>query len=118
MRTYLGMHLTVDAECKGKEALEDVSTLYEMLRSIPELIGMTPISPPFVVRYLDPPDEMWGWSGVVLIAESHISIHTFPEKKTFSFDCFSCKPFDKEKVISYLEKTLKMIDYNVQELAR
>jgi S-adenosylmethionine decarboxylase len=47
----------------------------------------------------------WGVSGVVLIAESHISIHTFAEKGYFSMDIFSCKDFDveaaKEYVLSY-----------------
>ena len=38
-----------------------------------------------------------------MIAESHISIHTFPELKYASFDCYSCKGFNEKKVIEILE---------------
>ncbi len=33
-------------------------------------------------------------SGFVLIAESHISVHTFPERGYLNVDIFSCKDFD------------------------
>jgi S-adenosylmethionine decarboxylase len=46
--------------------------------------------------------QMYGYSSFVMIAESHISIHTFPEFGYFSFDCYSCKKFDHGKVIDAL----------------
>ena len=46
--------------------------------------------------------EMYGYSSFVMIADSHISIHTFPEFGYFSFDCYSCKKFDHGKVIDAL----------------
>jgi S-adenosylmethionine decarboxylase len=52
--------------------------------------------------------EDWGLSGFVLIAESHISIHTFPEKSFVSVDIFSCKHFDSDFASSYLKKTFEM----------
>tara|TARA_R100000988_G_C3892681_1_gene113574 strand:- start:95 stop:565 length:471 start_codon:yes stop_codon:yes gene_type:complete len=48
-------------------------------------------------------EEAYGYSAFVMIAESHISIHTFPELKYASFDCYSCKDFDEKKVIEILE---------------
>jgi S-adenosylmethionine decarboxylase len=60
---------------------------------------MTKIMPPYVFKYYAPIPEDWGISGFVIIAESHISIHTFPEKLYLSVDVFSCKPFDADKVI-------------------
>ncbi len=35
-------------------------------------------------------------TGFIVIAESHISIHTFQEKSYVFVDIFSCKPFDHE----------------------
>ena len=40
----------------------------------------------------------------MLIAESHISIHTFPEKNYLSLDIFSCKEFDSTHSISYVSE--------------
>ena len=45
-------------------------------------------------------EESYGYSTFAMIAESHLSIHTFPELNYFSFDCYSCKWFDKDKVVA------------------
>ena len=37
----------------------------------------------------------------MLIAESHISIQTYPERGYLSLDIFSCKDFDHQKAISF-----------------
>ena len=44
-------------------------------------------------------NESYGYSTFAMIAESHLSIHTFPELGYFSFDCYSCKSFDVDAVI-------------------
>lgn len=58
---------------------------------------MTKISPPHVYNYQGAKPEDWGVSGFVLIAESHISIHTFPSRGYINVDIFSCKDFDAAK---------------------
>ena len=49
-------------------------------------------------------EESYGYSSFLMIAESHLSIHTFPELNYFSFDCYSCKWFDDEKINNILNK--------------
>lgn len=96
-------HLTLDAiGCKNTDALRDLSFLYDLLDELPGRIGMLLIMPPILRKWLKPPDLENGVSGFVLIAESHISIHTFPEKQRFYFDCFSCKEFDAPEVLRIL----------------
>jgi len=80
----------------NKKKLKDVNFVYSFLEEIPSLIGMTKIMPPYTFSYNGLKPEDWGVSGIVLIAESHISIHTFPEKNYASVDIFSCKEFDVE----------------------
>ena len=46
-------------------------------------------------------DEAYGYSTFVMIAESHLSVHTFPELNYVSFDCFSCKDFDHALQLKY-----------------
>jgi len=80
----------------NKKKLKDVNFVYSFLEEVPSLIGMTKIMPPYTFAYNGLKPEDWGVSGIVLIAESHISIHTFPEKNYASVDIFSCKEFDVE----------------------
>lgn len=47
-------------------------------------------------------NEAYGYSTFAMIAESHLSLHTFPELGYASFDCYSCKWFDTDKVIEVM----------------
>lgn len=89
-----GQHLTIDAYGAPQERLTDLDRIYEFLDTCPNIIGMTKIMPPYAFKYSGKVPEDWGLSGFVLIAESHISIHTFPEKGYLSIDIFSCKGFN------------------------
>jgi S-adenosylmethionine decarboxylase len=77
--------------------LNDLDACFRLLNELPEKIGMTKITQPYVFRYsgLVPEDE--GITGVTIIAESHISLHTYPKKNFVFVDIFSCKPFDVEE---------------------
>ena len=55
---------------------------------------MTAISEPYVTVYRGEKPEDWGVTGFVIIAESHIAIHTYPERGMVWADVFSCKDFD------------------------
>lgn len=49
----------------------------------------------------------YGVTGIILLAESHISIHTWPEKKFAAIDifmCGKCDPEDAEKIIMMMFK--------------
>ena len=98
-----GPHLTLDlSECDLRK-LSDLSHVYSMLDELPDLISMHKISPPyaFVYKPKEKPEE-WGVSGFVIIAESHISIHTFPDRNSAFVDVFSCKQFDIHTAIDYI----------------
>jgi S-adenosylmethionine decarboxylase len=66
----------------------------EFLDEFPENIGMTKLMSPYVSRYGGAERGNLGLSGFVLIAESHVSVHTFPDERCVSIDIFSCKSFD------------------------
>ena len=116
--TGFGQHLMVDGYGCNHDHLQDIGLIYNFLDECPKRINMTKIMPPYVFKYEGSKPEDWGISGFVLIAESHISIHTFPEKGYLSLDVFSCKKFNVEKTISYLEKTFLIKRYEKQLLNR
>lgn len=97
-----GLHLTLDGYGGNPEQLANLDTVYEFLDHCPDLIHMTKIMPPHAFKYHGKVPEDWGVSGFVIIAESHISIHTFPERGYLSLDIFSCKDFDYQKAVAYV----------------
>ena len=103
------MHLIIDGFGSNPKLLESEELLYQLLDDYPAQIGMTKVAPPHVFRYVGSKPEDWGISGFVLIAESHISIHTFPERGYVNIDIFSCKDFDSEQAIKDLQAKFKLI---------
>ena len=55
---------------------------------------------------------------VLILAESHLSIHTWPEEDLIAVDLFSCGSIDGPKVISELIRLLRLADVSVRQLAR
>ena len=68
---------------------------------MPDTIGMTKITQPHVFPYQGLVPDDAGITGTVIIAESHISVHTFPKKQYAFIDIFSCKPFDADVAVQY-----------------
>lgn len=107
-----GPHLTIDGYGCNRDKLQDLELIYSVLDTFPSKIGMTRIMPPYVFRYQGAKKEDWGISGFVLIAESHISIHTFPCKDYISVDIFSCKEFNIQKAITYMKEIFEIKKLN------
>jgi S-adenosylmethionine decarboxylase len=63
-------------------------------------------------------DGSYGYSSFVMIAESHISIHTFPELNYISFDCYSCKWFKTEKVVEVFNEYFDIQKMEIQVIKR
>ena len=93
------MHLLIDGYGGDAARLWDAEGLKEFLNEYPLTLNMTKLCEPQVLTYQGPKVEDHGVSGFVVIAESHISFHTFPNRGYVNIDVFSCKSFDSEKVI-------------------
>jgi S-adenosylmethionine decarboxylase proenzyme len=55
---------------------------------------------------------------VLILAESHLSIHTWPEEDLIAIDLFSCGSIDGERVIRELTAALGLTAVRVSQLAR
>lgn len=97
-----GPHLMLDLANCNPVVLDDLEACFRLLNELPEKIGMTKITQPYVFRYKAPIPEDEGITGVTIIAESHISLHTYPRKQFVFMDMFSCRPFDVEKASDYV----------------
>ena len=112
------MHLIVDGYYCNQQALSDSKGLMNFLGTFPEIISMNAISEPQVQEYHGSKSEDWGLSGFVLIAESHISVHTFPEKNFVNVDIFSCKAFDVYFSVEVIKKQFRTGRIQHQVLSR
>lgn len=114
--TEYGPHLTLDLQNCNRKKLEDLDFIFKILDTLPSKIGMTKITAPYVFKYTDGVvEDDWGITGFVVIAESHISIHTYPTKNYVFMDIFSCKEFDTEEAVKLIIRAFeaKKIDKNV-----
>jgi S-adenosylmethionine decarboxylase len=112
------MHLTIDGFGGDRELLSSESLVRSLLDRYPGEINMTKIAPPFVYRYVGEKADDWGISGFVLIAESHIAIHTFPERGYVWVDIFSCKSFEADGAVDRVVREFELRDTKVRALER
>jgi S-adenosylmethionine decarboxylase proenzyme len=109
----LGRHLIAEyADC-SVERLNDAAFLERSMLEAVRKSGAT------IVRSVFHRYAPQGVSGVVVIAESHMSIHTWPEYGYAAVDFFTCgQTVDPFKAYEYLKKQLESRSGSVQELGR
>ncbi len=115
-----GEHLMIDGYFGNKEKLDNKDLVSELLNKIPDELGMSKLSEP-VVYFAKSNDKKdpGGWSGFVVIAESHISIHTFPKKGFVSADVYSCKDgLDKDLVLRRFKEAFDLKDIETNFVKR
>ena len=114
-----GLHVTLDASGCNKRKLASVNLVYDILNKLPDRIGMTKMTLPYVVKWLDKfADGTEGVSGFIMIAESHISIHTFPDQNYVFMDIFSCREFDADMAVKFLTVAFEATKYEKHVLKR
>ena len=112
------MHLIIDGYGCSAQQMENVDLVYQILDQFPSRIGMTKIGRPQVSRHGGSGAGDAGISGFVLLAESHISIHIFPESSYINVDIFSCKEFDAEQALGTFQERFPMAKIRTYVLNR
>ena len=100
---HFGEHFMIDAYRGLRDRLLDRDLVLKCLSELPSRLGMQILAAP-AVHWAEPNGikDPGGWSGVVVIAESHISIHTFPGRRFASIDIYTCRnDLPTEEVESY-----------------
>lgn len=110
-KTFAGTHLIVDL--KGADHLDDVPYIERALVEAAEAADAT-----LLHIHLHRFTPNGGVSGVAVLAESHISIHTWPERRFAALDIFMCGKADPHKSIPVLERAFKPAAMSVQEHLR
>jgi S-adenosylmethionine decarboxylase len=113
MKVTVGIHILADMYGIDPELLERKEYLMEVVeRSIREG-NLTKISSDYYQF------EPMGASGIVLLAESHISFHTWPEYGLITLDLFTCGDPEKAEIaFRYIKDHLKPTDVDFKKYQR
>jgi S-adenosylmethionine decarboxylase len=108
---FAGMHLLVDLW--GASNLAEPDHIDRALREAATVAGATILHSHF--HHFSPNG---GVSGVLVLAESHISIHTWPEKNFAAIDIFMCGDCDPRLGIPVLEAAFSPSRIDLDEQRR
>jgi S-adenosylmethionine decarboxylase len=93
---YAGSHLIIDLW--DAEHLDDIGVIEIALRRSVRAAGAT-----LLHLHLHEFSPNGGVSGVAVLAESHVSIHTWPERGYAALDVFMCGSTEPHKVVPVLK---------------
>lgn len=110
-----GVHLMIDGYSATGPLMTDAAALRGLLEALPGEMGMHRICDPLVVSVgpncLKDPG---GLSGFVMIAESHISFHTFPGRGFVTIDLYTCQiGLDRQGTVNRLLRAFRLEDAEV-----
>lgn len=97
---FAGHHILADLW--GASNLDNAEMIERALREAAGNCGAT-----LLHLHLHQFSDSGGISGVAILAESHISVHTWPERSYAAFDIFMCGSCDPTKALPVLEKYFK-----------
>lgn len=121
-KVKFGEHLIFDAYGCNPKKLGDPKLCLKVLTDICKMGGMKPLCEPVLVNAgsneaLGGKDP-GGYSGFLMIQESHISLHTFVKRGFVTADVYSCKTFESQGVVEYLKKAFGSRDEQVIKIER
>ncbi|MFO8052952.1 MAG: adenosylmethionine decarboxylase [Candidatus Omnitrophota bacterium] len=109
--SYAGTHLII--ELWDAKNLSSLPKIRKSLKDSVKAIGATLLN--ISLHKFSPSG---GVSGVAVISESHLSIHTWPEYKYAALDIFVCGQVDPYKAIKVLKKQFQTSNIQINEIKR
>lgn len=113
MMNALGRHILVEFNGCDADIMNDVSVIEKEMVDAAKTAGATVINSSF--HHFSP----YGVSGVVVIQESHLAIHTWPEYGYAAVDLFTCgESVDPWVSFEHLKKSFKASSFSALEMNR
>ena len=108
----IARHLIAEYYACDRALLDDLEPIRQLMLEATERVGATVVNEAF---HKFAPQ---GVSGTVVIAESHLSIHTWPESRYAAVDIFTCGGLDPRPGFHYLKTALGAGQARMQEILR
>ena len=112
------LHVMLDLYHCNPTLLQDEAFLRRVLEEYPDFIGMDKVSPVELrdIKTSDPLDD--GYSGFVIIATSHVSLHAWPPYGMVNLDIFSCEDFSVDDVVAFASTRFHTNDIEIRAVER
>ena len=112
------IHVMIDLFGCNPKVLANEALLRQVLDEYPTRIGMEKVSPVELrdIKTSNPLDD--GFSGFVIIATSHVSLHAWPPYGMVNIDIFSCEDFDVIDTITFAQSMFQTDDVEVHVVER
>ncbi len=112
------LHVMIDLYHCNPALLRDEAFLHRVLEEYPDFIGMDKVSPAILrdIKTSNPLDD--GFSGFVIIATSHVSLHAWPPYGMVNLDIFSCEEFSVSQVVHFAKTHFQTEDVEVHAVER
>ncbi len=112
------VHLMLELYGCDRQLLSDEPLLRSVLEEYPARVGMERVSPVhlYQIETSNPLDD--GLSGFVVIAQSHVSLHAWPEYGEVDIDICSCKEFRQEDAIAFAKEMFQTDDVEAHFVVR
>jgi len=111
----LGTHWIFDGQGVPTAHLEE-ARLRQVLDELPELLGLSKVCPPQTFHHDEHGQRTV--AGIVLLSESHFSLHAFPTQGLVHGDLFSCKRFDVDVARRFLRQFFSLELFHEHTLER
>ena len=109
--TQVGTHILIDV--RGGTRLDEPAFVEAILRKAALAAGAT-----ILQAHFHHFGEEMGVTGMLMLAESHISIHTWPELDYAALDIFMCGSAAIEEAVSVIENAFEGAKITVRRMAR
>lgn len=114
-----GKHLLLEVITKDGKDLASVAKMKKFFKEIISRVGFTVVVKPEFYKFKPRiKGDLSGVTGMCVVSESHISIHTWPETNYFAFDIFSCSDFDEDLVIEIIGEMFDVDKIHLQIIGR
>jgi S-adenosylmethionine decarboxylase len=112
------VHLMLELYGCNRHILSNESLVKSVLEEYPARVEMEKVSPVhlYQIETSNPLDA--GLSGFVVIAQSHISLHAWPEYGEVDIDICSCKEFSQEDAIAFAKQMFQTDDVEAHFVVR
>ncbi len=113
-QSSIGVEWLVEASGCREEALRDVALLGRLFARVIDEVGLNPLHDPSWHVFPGP----GGVTGFVMLTESHLACHTYPEHGLATINLYCCRPRDEWPWRERLAELLGATDVRVRAVER
>ena len=110
----VGTEWIVDAEGCDAAALKDPEKLQMILQQVISDLRLHVLSTPMLHKFPEP----GGVTGLIMLTESHLACHTYPEFRAATFNLYCCKHRPEWQWEAQLSKALGATRVTVRKVQR